>query len=223
MKFSDSLWQQTAPIYQKILDHPFNRELMRGVLDETRFLFYLRQDAHYLVGFSRALALIAGRADSSKIICPFLQFALGALTAERELHAQFLPLDYETDPTAACIAYTHYLIAIAATASLEEAIAAVLPCFWIYREVGRSIAEHASANNPYRKWIDTYSSEEFSEGTNLAIALLDEMADQCSPHTLQRMEKAFECCSLFEWHFWNDAYAMNLFRVINNSNNFTLF
>lgn len=63
MRFSHALWQQVAPIYQTIIDHPFNRELAEGVLDRGRFLFYLEQDAYYLVRFSRALALIAGRAS----------------------------------------------------------------------------------------------------------------------------------------------------------------
>lgn len=225
MKFSDSLWNQISPIYQKIIDHPFNRELSTGMLNEEKFLFYMQQDAYYLVGFSRALALIAARADSSKIIHYFLHFALGALTAERELHAQFLSPNYHTDhtePSMACMTYTQYLIATAATASLEEAIAAVLPCFWIYREVGRSIAERTSENNPYIKWIDIYSSQEFSEGVTLAISLLDEVASQCSINTLARMEKAFEYSSLFEWHFWNDAYHMTLLRAIDNESDFIM-
>ena len=48
------------------------------------------------------------------------------------------------DPTSCCLAYTQYLDRqVAATASLEEAVAAVLPCFWIYREVGLNIAARA--------------------------------------------------------------------------------
>jgi thiaminase/transcriptional activator TenA len=176
----------------------------------------MQQDAYYLVRFSQALALIAGRADSPKIITPFIHFALGALTAERELHAQFLALDDQndhTEPSVACIGYTQYLIATAATASLEEAIAAVLPCFWIYREVGRYIADRSKENNPYIKLIDSYSAQDFSEGVTQAIFLLDEVASQCSTNTLKRMGRAFEYSSLFEWHFWNDAYQMTLFRT----------
>lgn len=91
MRFSDHLWQQAAPIYQTIVDHPFNRELADGVLDRGRFLFYLEQDAYYLVRFSRALALIAGRARSAKITRSFLNFAVGALVDERERMLDFSP------------------------------------------------------------------------------------------------------------------------------------
>lgn len=208
MKFSDSLWQQIAPIFQQILYHPFIVDLASGTLDEKRFLFYMEQDAYYLMGFSRALALIAGRADSSKLIHQFLNFSLGALVVERELHAKFFASNYDDiEPSPTCLAYVQYLIATAATASLEEAIAAVLPCFWIYREVGCAIGEHAQQNNAYIYWIDAYSSQEFSEEVDLVISILDERANNCSEASLARMRKAFEYCSLFEWHFWNDAYG----------------
>jgi thiaminase (transcriptional activator TenA) len=215
MKFSDTLWEQIAPIYQSIIYHPFNVELAQGTLDQERFAFYMEQDAFYLVGFSRALAFIAARTDSSKTIRQFLDFSIGALVAERELHTKFLAPNYNSDnfePSPACIAYVNYLISTAATAPLEEAVAAVLPCFWIYREIGRSIAVHVNENNPYALWIETYSSKEFSEATDRAISVLDEMANQCSANSLDRVKNAFEYSSLFEWHFWDDAFNMVVFR-----------
>jgi thiaminase/transcriptional activator TenA len=215
MKFSDALWEHINPIYQNIIDHPFNIELADGTLARRRFIFYIEQDAHYLIGFSRALALIAGRANDSKMIRLFLDFSLGALVAERELHQRFLGHCFDAnpiEPSPACVGYVQYLIATAATASLEEGIAAVLPCFWIYRDVGRHIAASANDTNPYSLWINAYSSQEFSEGTDLAISILDEIAATSSIHTLARMKTAFEQCSVFEWHFWDDAYRLEVFN-----------
>lgn len=57
------------------------------------------------------------------------------------------------------MAYTQYLIATTATAPLEEALAAVLPCFWIYREVGHHVAKHCMQANPYMRWIKTNVNE----------------------------------------------------------------
>lgn len=219
MKFSESQWNATLPIYNRIIQHPFNTELADGTLDEKRFLFYMEQDAYYLISFSRALALIAGRATSSKTIQQFLNFALGALIAERELHASFLPSNANCDriePSPSCLAYTQFLIATSATAPLEEAVAAVLPCFWIYREVGRHIAKHSNDVNPYKRWIETYSSQEFSDATDQAISILDTFATKCSLETLERMQTSFAYSSLYEWHFWNDAYQMITFNSIYN-------
>lgn len=216
MKFSDTLWQGVKPIYQKIVDHPFNNELAQGTLSYERFIFYMEQDAYYLINFSRALSLIAARASSIDLIHHFLNFAQGALIAERELHAKFLPrgdnFDYKAlELSPACLSYSQYLIATAATAPLEEAIAAILPCFWIYREVGRSIASQVIENNPYIRWIETYSSKEFLDVSEKAISILDEVAELSNISLLIRMQKAFEYSSLYEWHFWNDAYNMITF------------
>lgn len=215
MKFSESLWEQVIPIYQSIIHHPFNVELAQGTLSQEQFVFYMEQDAYYLGNFSRALAFIAARSDSSHIIHHFLNFALGALVAERELHSKFLLSNHGWDyiePSPSCMAYSRYLIATAATAPLEEAVSAILPCFWIYREVGRNISLRAAENNPYIDWINTYSSQEFSEGTEQAISILNEIAGQSSKNSLIRMQNAFEYSSLFEWHFWNDAFSMTVFR-----------
>lgn len=67
-------------------------------------------------------------------------------------------------------------------------------------------------NNPYMRWINTYSSKEFSEATDRAIAKMDEIAKQATKSALSRMELAFEYCALLEWHFWDDAYDMTVFR-----------
>ena len=48
---------RNADLYEAIRTMPFNTELAAGVLSEARFRHYITQDAHYLVGFGRALAL----------------------------------------------------------------------------------------------------------------------------------------------------------------------
>jgi len=218
MNLTNELWQTTLPIYQKILEHPFNKELAEGTLSEKRFIFYMAQDSYYLVHFSRTLALIASRSTSASLIQKFLNFSLQAVCAERELHDKFLPPDYSLDkvnPPPSCLAYTHYLLATAATASFEEAVAAVLPCFWIYRELGSTLAKKCSKNNPYERWIKTYSSIEFCDATNEAINVLDNLTENCSADLLSKIKKAFEKSTIFEWYFWDDAYKMNCFMNFN--------
>lgn len=107
------------------------------------------------------------------------------------------------------MAYTDYLMATASTASLEEGIAAVLPCFWIYREVGRALSLRAQANNPYISWIESYSSEALSEGTDQAIAILDEIAEGASEEGRIRMESAFNRSALFELRFFEGAKRLD--------------
>ena len=150
MSFSSDAWARNAALYEKTRDMPFNRELASGQLDENAFKHYMIQDAHYLVAFGRALAIAAGKADDADGVVQFADAAKGAVVAERTLHAGFLQqfgvdaATFEATPlTPACHHYTSFLIATAWSAPYPVALAALLPCFWIYAEIGREI--HAQA------------------------------------------------------------------------------
>ena len=63
--FSRQAWDRNAATYETIRTMPFNAQLASGSLSESRFKHYITQDAHYLVGFGRALGArpIAGDID----------------------------------------------------------------------------------------------------------------------------------------------------------------
>ena len=209
MTFTEQLWDEIDPMYDQILDIPFNRELMEGSLEEDIFVFYLKQDSYYLADFTRALSLTGLRSDHMQHVEDFLGFALGAVKVERALHEYYfeqfeVPEHIEKSPT--CFNYTNFLLRTASLGSLPEAVAAVLPCFWIYREVGNYISERAADDNPYSDWIDTYSSEEFSEDVDRAIDITDEIAERASGSQRKKMKRAFSYSTRLEWMFWESAY-----------------
>src|SRR6266498_1241842 len=59
--FSREAWERNAAIYETIRTMPFNAQLASGLLSEARFKHYITQDAHYLIGFGRALTLAAAK------------------------------------------------------------------------------------------------------------------------------------------------------------------
>jgi hypothetical protein len=73
--FSRQAWDRNAPVYEAIRALPFNTELAAGVLDRARFIHYITQDAHYLIGFGRALALAAAKAPQPDRIVQFAKAA----------------------------------------------------------------------------------------------------------------------------------------------------
>lgn len=209
--FTAHLWQTIEPIYQQILDHPFNQELAAGSLSRQRFQFYLQQDALYLTDFARALALIGARSEGAERVVSFLNFALGAIVAERSLHESYFRLydiQPETTYAPACFAYTRFLLAAAALDPYEVAMAAVLPCFWIYREVGSAIYRTAQPDNPYQQWIDTYAGEEFAQVVQQALDITDSVAQQATEPLREKMRAAFVTASRLEWLFWDSAYRL---------------
>ena len=97
---------------------------------------------------------------------------------------------------------------------VEVGIAAVLPCFWVYRDIGLYIAQSSANNNPYARWIEAYSSDDFSQAVNQAISIFDELGLQTTEAIRQKMLDAFYKSTCFEWHFWNDAYNQVVFDRI---------
>ena len=70
------------------------------------------------------------------------------------------------------------------------------------------IHNNAAKDNPYQKWIDTYSGEEFQEIVNKAIDLVDRVAKGASTQQTDRMHEAFVNSTRLEWMFWDSAYQM---------------
>jgi thiaminase/transcriptional activator TenA len=211
MRFTDQLWQQITPLYETILSHGFVQELTAGTLPTDKFQYYIQQDALYLTDFSRALAQLAVKATRPADILQFTEFAANAIRVERILHETYFTLydiQPETAKKPACFAYTNFLLATTATQSLAVGAAAVLPCFWIYREVGKHIYRQASAQNPYQAWIDTYAGDDFDQVVSQMLALTDQLAESASPTERDQMTAAFMQSSRSEWYFWNDAYQL---------------
>ena len=213
--FSTHAWQNNLPLYEKILAMPFNAELATGTLSLDRFRHYIIQDAHYLEGFARALALASAKADNADHIVQFAEAAKTAIIVERALHADYFrrfgigAADFAAaKPTPACDHYVSYLLRIAALEPFPVVLAALLPCFWIYREVGTNIHARAAAGNPYQAWIDTYAGEEFAAAVRAVIATTDEVAARASHETLQSMHAAFTRATQLEWIFWDSAYRL---------------
>lgn len=205
----NDLWADSLPVYEKILKLPFITELADGTLANNRFTHYMQQDAHYLVDYARALLLIGAKANGTSDIINFTKFAEGAIVAERELHDYYFK-HYEVDPHVeknnACFTYTHYLISTAATRSLEESVAAVLPCFWIYRDVGNHVHQQSVEGNPYGKWISNYANEEFSQAVDHALLICQRLYEGASAATQAAMRKAARQSCVLEWRFWDEAY-----------------
>lgn len=211
MKFTEGLWKEIEPLYEEILSLPFNRELMEGSLKRKKFSFYMKQDALYLADFSKALAMAGTRSHSTEVLKDFLDFATGAVAVERALHESFLKkfdthIDVGKSP--ACFSYTNFLIATAAMEEYPVIVAALLPCFWIYREVGLHIHERAAENNPYQEWIDTYAGKDFSQSVDRAIQITEQAADQATKSTRNRMTENFILSAKLEWMFWDSAYKL---------------
>ncbi|MFO1036015.1 MAG: TenA family protein [Geminicoccaceae bacterium] len=218
--FTDGMWREIAPIYARILDLPFNRALAAGTLERERFVFYMVQDAHYLGAFARALAMVAAKATDPDGQIKFAKSAHDAIIVERSLHEGFFeafglsPAEFAaTSPSPTCAAYSNFLIATAAQHPYAVGVAAVLPCFQIYYEVGKHLFGIAATPNPYQKWIDTYRDEGFGDSVRAVLAIVDRAAEAASDADRHLMREAYLTAVRYEWMFWDSAWRREAWPV----------
>jgi len=211
--FSELSWQRTIGLRKAIHELPFNAELAAGTLSPERFRGYIIQDAIYLGQYSRTLAIAGAKAPDGATLRAFVQSALEAVSVEQALHERYLaefgvsPAQIASaEPSPDCLAYTSFLVATAYHDPWEVLVAALLPCFWIYWDVGCAIARRAAPENPYRAWIETYADESFGEAVQQVIAITDRAAAAATNTTQTRMLSVFIRSSQYEWLFWDGAY-----------------
>ncbi len=217
---TERLWSEVADVRAAILAHPFLTGLTDGSLPRDAFRHYVVQDALYLREYARALALCAARAPHEDAIVMFCQHAAGAIAVERELHDGFLVdlgLDRDAlaaaEPSPACRAYTSYLLASCATGSYLEAVAAVLPCYWIYADVGGALLERSSPDPLYARWIATYGGEEFAAIVAAACAEADRAGAEIGPREWRAVRERFVTTSRYEWMFWDAGWRQERWPV----------
>ena len=219
--FTIQAWNSIDEIYSSILQMEFIQQLKQGSLSKEIFQHYIIQDGIYLGEFSRALAIISAKAPTPELQLQFAGNATEAIAVERALHEEFfaefnIPAEIAlgTQPSPTCLSYTNFLLVTAYQYSFPISVAAVLPCFWIYLEVGKHIYQPADSNlNPYQKWIDTYIDVDFESSVKAVIEVVNKMATKVSADELTLMNRMFYRASQFEWMFWDSAYSLEKWNI----------
>lgn len=210
MNWTEHAWLKALPVIEGIKKLPFIIGLIDGTLDREKFKHYISQDSIYLEHFGRALALIAARADRVDHVLEFIRFSEGAIVVENALHSGYfkeLNIAGDSRISPGCHHYASFLLKEAALSPVETAMAAVLPCFWIYKYIGDYIYDQQNAvNNPYQNWIDTYAGEDFGKIVQRALLICDEVAGTCTTRQREKMTDAFLYACQLEWMFWDSAY-----------------
>jgi hydroxymethylpyrimidine kinase/phosphomethylpyrimidine kinase/thiamine-phosphate diphosphorylase len=208
-------WEGIAGIREDIDGLPFIRALAEGTLERGPFLAYLAQDALYLREYARVLAEAARLAPTSDEQAFWADAAHGSIAGELELHASWLnpghgvsAATFAAEPSAATTAYLDHLRSVAFGGEYAQLVAAVLPCFWLYTDLGRRLragefGEHArDARHPYASWLATYADPAFAEATERAISLVTKTASLADAGQRSRMLRAFDASAAHERAFF---------------------
>lgn len=215
MTFTADLWSEISPLRTRIDELPFLTSLEDGSLPRERFDYYMAQDAAYLARYARNLAAASTCAPEPDEQLFWADGAARCIAVESTLHSG-RGVDVEKvqlSPT--CLAYTSYLFSLTASSSYGPLIAGILPCYWIYEDVGTRLRARAGGDteHPYADWISTYGDPVFAEATSAARTIVDAAAARGSSHERAAMREAFVTASRYEWMFWDAAWREETWPV----------
>jgi thiaminase/transcriptional activator TenA len=204
----DRLWRACAA-------HPFVRGIATSTLDPAKFRFYLAQDDHFLVDYSRLLALAIAKAPTVGVMGWFSRVLDTIVNGEMALHRQFaarfgvsmddllaVPVEAPTR------AYIDHLLRVGWSGTLGEIVAAMLPCHYGYHELARGLrgAPGALTGAPYAPWIEAYASGAYAEGAEWLLRYGDELALEAGAAERARMAEAYAVSLYHEHSFWEMAW-----------------
>lgn len=204
--FTAATWARCADIRGGIAQHPFVARLFDGTLPRAAFDRYVEQDAHYLTGYAAALRVCAAQAEGSAAAF-WAGAARDTVEIERSLHEEYLHGRPLPTRSVHCSAYVSFLLGLSRAAGPPILAAAVLPCFWIFSDLGAHCAGMDVGGHPYADWVGTYRGPRFAAATEQARALVDDLAAGSPPSVRAAMEEAFRSACRYERLLFDDAWS----------------
>ncbi|PSL36397.1 thiaminase /4-amino-5-aminomethyl-2-methylpyrimidine deaminase [Planomicrobium soli] len=219
MPFCKEVRQECKELWQASFDHPFVKGIADGTLPLDRFRFYVMQDAYYLSHFAKVQAIGAVKAKDLETTKRFAHHAEQTCAAEMALHESFMELldvtkeDWAAfEPSPSAYAYVSHMYR-SAEGDLADVLAAILPCYWLYYEIGENL-KNAKPDHPiYKRWIETYGSEWFGKLVIEQIERMDELAEGLPEIRRSELKDRFRRSSYYEWNFWEQAWKKETWSV----------
>ncbi|MGG3573285.1 thiaminase II [Bacillus gobiensis] len=212
MKFSEHCRKNAVEWWEGSFIHPFVTGIGEGTLPLDKFKYYVLQDSYYLTHFAKVQSLAAAYADSLYVTSRMADHAKGTYEAELALHRKFTELlkisDEELDafqPSPTAYSYTSHMYRSSMGGNFGEILAALLPCYWLYYDVGEHLKECTPDNPIYQEWIATYGGDWFKSLVEEQIERFDEWAEKSTEEVRQRMKQNFVTSCYYEYKFWDMA------------------
>jgi len=213
--YVDEMLAENEGLYRKILDMPFNNELVKGTLDENIFRNYIIQDYIYLHNYRKVFSILLAKAPDEKGSA-FILYLIKSIDNEiKDVHGIYLKkFDIDEDQLINAIPYPvtefycSYLIKTAAIEPFEVGLAATLPCHWVYYRIGLDMNKlKISRDNKYRQWIKGYEPEPGeTRDINAFIDLLGNYMRDTTDKNREKMRHAFDTAMKLEYMFWDSIY-----------------
>ena len=184
--FTQKLWQGSLPIFNQITNCQFLKQLTNGNLKKENFAHFLTQDILYLKKDAEALGIISKRAKFKNEKVFFSKLKRDGLEIEYVLENEYLryfELEAASFQSPAFLEYSEFILDQSTNSPYEIALIALLPCFWLYSSMQIHTIEQAEGYNPYQKFIDTYSGDEYGAYTKQFLQIVEKYGQTCKNET----------------------------------------
>lgn len=215
MSFTADMRKAADPIFEAIFQQPFVQGIGKGELAKEQLIHYVKQDYEYLNAFMRVYGIGISKCESREDIAMFQEKLGFILNSEVHPHHNFCQVagvtyeqlqGYTLAPTA--LHYTSHMISSAQNGTFGEVLAALLPCPWVYLEVGqRLIGQYEpSPQHPFYEWMMFYGDQPMVPRIQRFRDRLDMWAKEASEKEKQRMKEHFLIGCQLEYMFFEMAY-----------------
>lgn len=200
-----------SKMWNKNLNHPFLKEIENNELPIENFHFYLKQDYLYLLDYTRAIANLIAKSEKESKIRQYTEILNKTINIEIQHHKKYckkvgIQEDLKkVEKTPTTTAYTNYLLTTSYKGTTPEIISVILPCFWIYMDIGQKLNPE-NTRKEYREWIRTYQAEEFQDLINKLKSELNHYLKKETEEEKQKIDKHFKRSLQYEYMFWEMSY-----------------
>lgn len=212
---SQRLRTEHDALWERCVAHPFVLAIGRGDLEEERFRRFLVQDFLFLTEYSRVLAYASAKGPDLEAQKWFAKLLESVLCTEMDAHRKMCSewgiggselADAEPLPTT--IAYTSFLLRVAASADIGDLASSLLPCQWGYADVGVRLKRSGLPSHVrYASWISSYADPGYVGLTEWLRGFVDTLGGSNDESTYARWSRTFQTTLRYELAFWEMAWA----------------
>lgn len=199
--WSTERWDATTPTRAEVDACAFVAGLASGDLDRDAFHWYLGQDLLYLREYARVLARAAALAPNVDEQRFWAAASVSCLAEEAALHQSHVD-PTRLEPAASTLDYTDHLHAASTAGSYAVLVAAILPCFVLYTDIGARWRGTFAPDHPYADWLTAYGDETFAASSAEAAGIVDAAARTASASIRAAMAAAYDRSMVLELAFF---------------------
>ena len=158
--------------------------------------------------FNSCMKYLGEKLDVEEYKNKLLEFSQSKSSiAMREMYKNKYGLIPNISKNKTCEKYTNLISECVNNCSIQEGLASMLACYWVYFDVGNYIKENLKLNNDnkYQDWINNYGNPNYGIKVESYKNICDYYSN-LKPDVKDKMKKIFIQCAQYEYDFFNEVY-----------------